>query len=143
MVSLYYAAADIARLDESDIRVHRFENSTGAFEPVGNNDRGIGAASTGAGDFGVDAELDAAWCVTDQLGTFAVGVTDDTLPATVEDDDLGGNGLGGTSRGLCGALGTLGLLPIFAGLVALRPRRLSRKCRYALMKHPFNTEPRP
>lgn len=124
ILSLFYADADVENLDETELRVHRFENSTGAFEPVGSNQRGIGAAGGAVGDFGVDGDGNAAWCVTDQLGTFAVGVTDDTLPAIVEDDDLGGNGLGGSTGGICGAVGTVGLVPMLLGLVAMRPRRV-------------------
>jgi len=124
VVSLFYAAADVAQSDESDLRVHRFENSTGAFEPIGTNGRGNGPASSGPNDYGVDLEQHAAWGVTDQLGTFAVGISDDTLAAIVEDDDVGSNGLGGAVRGICGAMGTLGLLPLVTGLIALRARRI-------------------
>lgn len=126
VLSLSYADGDTDGLDESDIRVHRFENSTGAFEPVGSNQRGIGSPSRQVGDFGVDTDGNAAWGVIDQLGTFAVGITDDTLSATVEDDDLGGNGLGGNTTGICGALGAMGLFPMIVGLVVMRPRRRGR-----------------
>lgn len=126
IMSLAYADGDADGLDESDIRVHRFENSTGAFEPVGDNHRGNGEPSRQVGDFGVDTDGNAAWVVVDRLGTFAVGVTDDTLSATVEDDDLGGNGLGENATGICGALGAMGLFPMIVGLVVLRPRRRAR-----------------
>lgn len=122
VVALIYAAEDAAGLNEPDLRVHRFENTTGAFEPTGDNDRGIGASSTEVGDFGVDTGADTAWCVVDRLGTFAVGVTDHTLPAVVENDDLGGNGLGGTGGGICGALGMFAMVSMTMGLAAMRRR---------------------
>lgn len=121
VVSLHYPESDAANLEESRLRVHRFENSAGAFVAAGTNNRGLGAASERLGDFGVDPDNNTAWCVVDRLGTFAVGVPAATLPATVEEDGEG-NGLGGSSRGPCGVLGSLGILPIVLGLAVIRPR---------------------
>ena len=117
-LAFHYNAADLDGITESKIRVHRFTNATGAYEPVGENDRGLGAQTSATGDYGVDPEAHAAWAVVDQLGSFAVGVTDDTLGAGVVND--GGDAPNGTQGALCGAAGMVSLLFTFLMLAGMR-----------------------
>ncbi|MBI4719060.1 MAG: hypothetical protein HY763_14740 [Planctomycetes bacterium] len=123
VVSLAYNPDDVSADDEPALRLHRFSNAAGAYQPVGSNDRGVGAATVTPGDYGVDTTAHAAWAVVDQLGSFAVGIPDSTLPSTIDggDDDAVATPTALVPRGrLCGVPGVLGFAATFLSLLALR-----------------------
>lgn len=120
-VVLSYQETDLEGMDEQDLRVMIFSNATGRYEPVGENDRGIGEPSMGEGDYGVDTVNNAVWAVVDHTGSFVAGVPDPTLPSIIIDDENGGPSGGGVS--FCGPAAAMWLPLTVAGLALTRTRR--------------------
>lgn len=115
-----YNPADLVGMNERELRVHRFTNSTGAFEPVGENNRGEGSPTDALGDYGVDTAAHTAWAVVNKLGSFAVGVSDGTLPLGIADEPTDGGGASGT---ICGPIGMICPLFTCLALAQMRSRR--------------------
>lgn len=124
MVALTYLNDDVAGLVEADLRVLRFSNAAGRYEAVGENNRGVGEPSTGAGDFGVDVQNNVVWAVPESLGSFVAGPPDPTLPSIIIDDD-NSDTTGGVA--FCGPAAALWFPLAMAGLTLAawqRKRRL-------------------
>lgn len=119
VVSMHYYVEDLGTAAESDLRLHRFSNAAGQYEVVGTNNRGVGAATRQAGDFGVDTSMAEVWAVTEDLGSFVVGAPRATLPATIDPNDAVGP-VGSVFGPMCGAVGALTFGAMFVSLVGLR-----------------------
>lgn len=130
-VALTYEDADLAGINEADLRLLRLNESSGAFEPPGTRDVGDMAPTGVAGDWGYDSEKNSAWAVVSELGTFAVGVPESA--SAPPEDDASDTGLSddeleaipeltqcGAGAAPCGALGLTQSFLMVAGLAAIR-----------------------
>lgn len=123
-VALTYDDADLTGIDEADLRVQKLNKDTGLYEPAGNNDVGVGEPTGVLSDYGVDTDTNSAWAGVSTLGTFAVGVPDNSAYQEVVPDGTGtaANQACGAGAAPCGTTGMVTWFMMVSGLVAMRRR---------------------
>lgn len=119
-VALTYDGDDKPGVEEADLRLTVLDEDTGVYSPAGTNDTGISEPPGALGDYGIDVDRNAAWANVSTLGTFAIGIPQSTLAATIDDDGSGG-------ADMCGGLGIVGLLPMFFVLAGWRSAAVRRR----------------
>lgn len=123
-MALTYEDSDLQGLNETDLRLHRFNPESDLYEPAGTSDVGVGVPTGVLGDYGVEVASNSAWAEVASLGKFAIGVPvsmqlqldDDEIVTPLDDTGPAACGAGG----MCGALGLITMPMSYLGLIGLR-----------------------
>lgn len=87
LLQLYYTDEEVAGLDESGLRLFRWNDTEQQWKHAATTDRGVSAPTGQLGDHGVDSSNNRVWAIVDRFSEFGIGLTARADPTSADPVD--------------------------------------------------------
>lgn len=85
LIEVYYTDEEVAGLNETQLRLFRWNEAEQQWKLTGTMDRGASAPTGQLGDHGVDIASNRVWAIVDRFSEFSIGLTETSPSGEVPD----------------------------------------------------------